>query len=164
LFETPEIWKAHLREKLLREIPLHEVDREDFFQMLDDLNMTPEFVARLSAYTADRIPFPYAGYGLTMADSPIHGRGLFATCPAAVGTVLAPMRINGKRTPAGYLINHSATPNTRAVTVPGSSDLYIEVITPLAGMAGGDVGDEITLDYRQVLKLNPIMGDVCQQE
>lgn len=165
LFETPEVWKAHLREKLERETTLHEDDRADFRQMLCDMGMTPEFVETLSAYTGDRTPFPYAGYGLTMADSPIQGRGLFSTCPAAVGTILAPMRIDGMRTPAGYLINHSATPNVRAVAVPDSSDLYIEVIVPLAGMSGGDVGDEITLDYRQVLEVNPIMNmeGVCQQ-
>ena len=63
------------------------------------------------------------------------------------------MRLGGYRTPAGYLINHSKNPN--AIAFKNSlGDMFLMASRDISGMVGGDLGEEITLDYRQVMQLN----------
>jgi hypothetical protein len=156
LFRSPPMWKEHLAEKLSREYALHEDDRNDFASMLEETGWKAEEVRSASEYTNDRIDFPYGGYAIAKGDSPIQGKGMFCTAPFTAGNTIAPMRLNGRRTPAGYLINHSKNPNCIAqMTVNG--DMYVVAILDIQGMMGGDLGDEITLDYRQVMKINGLL-------
>ena len=63
------------------------------------------------------------------------------------------MRLNGLRTPAGYLVNHAKEPNAMAVKMD-NGDMYLVAIKNIGGMSGASLGEEITVDYRQVMQLN----------
>jgi hypothetical protein len=153
LFKTPEVFDKHLALKLEEEYKLHEEDREDFKQLLLETGWKEEDVEDASKYRGDCIPFSYGNYSVAPGNSPIQGKGLFSTAAIKKDDLIAPMRILGKRTPAGYLINHAKTPNSKAVMLP-NGDLLVFALRDIHGMLGGCLGEEITLDYRQVMKLN----------
>lgn len=102
----------------------------------------------------DDADFPPGYAHLVVRDSPIEGRGLFATVDIAPG-VVAPARIDGKRTPAGRYVNHSHNPNAAfALRADGAIDLV--ALRAIAGCVGGSRGEEITVDYRQAVALSGI--------
>jgi hypothetical protein len=162
LFKSPEMFHEHQQKKLEQEYPLHEDDREDFIHAITEGGWTIETVEAISKYRGDCIPFPDGNYSFSTGPSPIQGTGLFATADIVEGQVIAPMNIRGKRTPAGYLTNHSKTPN--ACMVRSGDNLLLVATRSIHGMVGGDFGEEITLDYRQGMKLNNLWkGNIpCQ--
>lgn len=142
-----------------------EDDRLDFQEVLKETGWTEEEVYKISQYKEDRIPFPYGTYKVVSADSPIQGKGFFATSTIEEGECVAPARLEGKRTPAGYQVNHSKFPNTKAV-LSSTGDIYFVAVRRIQGMMGGDLGEEITLDYRQIMKLNNLyrQEETCQEQ
>lgn len=133
----------------------------DYFEALDELGLSPEFVDAVSRRTDDLIDFPDGSYKVGVFNSFIEGKGLFATGDIADGEIIAPARINGKRTPAGRYVNHSPTPNAIAQKYPDEDIVFI-AIKDIEGMVGGVMGEEITVDYRQVLKIN-LGEELCQE-
>lgn len=156
LFNMPQILKDHQEKLLSIEKPKHQKDRDDFLLVCEETGWTPEEVAIASSYTGDRIPYPDGVYCLCSGPSPIQGKGTFSTASISEGTTIAPMRLNGKRTPAGYSINHSTTPNTKAI-IDSYGDMYLVAITNIRGMSGGCLDEEITLNYRQVMLINNLI-------
>lgn len=126
-------------------------DRQDYRRVLAEYGIPHEVALAQSINTSDMRPFPYGGYKVMVTDSPIEGRGLFATAEIQPGEVIAPARIGDKRTPAGRYTNHSASPNAKFV--PTRDGLNLVATRRITGMAGGRVGEEITIDYRQALEL-----------
>ena len=153
LFVIPEELKTHQEQKLFREYLAKDVERRDFISMAKSSGWSLEGIEEASAYRGDCVPFPDGSYSVRTADSPIHGRGLFASATISELDYIAPMTIGGKRTPAGYCVNHSGTPNAKAVREV-NGDLSLVALRSIAGMVGGDLGEEITLDYRQVMTIN----------
>lgn len=127
-------------------------DNSDFTKMLEQFGLSKEFVHDVSRNEADMVPLPNGSYKILVADSPIQGRGLFATAPIAPGDVIAPARIAGGRTIAGRFTNHSATPNAQ-MTLADNGDVDLVAIRSISGCKGGMCGEEITIDYRQALTL-----------
>lgn len=125
-------------------------DREDYPSMLSDIGMTAEQVTAIATDESDLIPLPWGSYKFGVFPSGIHGRGLFATAPIVAGEVIAPARIDGKRTPAGRYTNHSATPNAAMAAMP-NGDVYLVATATIGGQLGGRYGQEITIDYRQAI-------------
>jgi len=164
LFKTPEIFDKFLADSIAAKIPEREEDRQDFEQMLLDTGWKKEDMEALSQYRDDCIPFSYGSYSVEPGKSPIHGKGLFSTAKIKKDEIIAPMRLFGKRTPAGYLVNHAKVPNAKAGLLP-NGDLFLVALRDIHGMLGGLPGEEITLDYRQVMKLNNLWdGEIkCQQ-
>lgn len=164
LFRTPEVFNDYLLQKLLEETPKHEEDRQDFEQMLLDTGWKKEDVEAMSHNREDCIPFPLGSYSISSADSPIQGKGLFATASINKNQIISPMRLFGKRTPAGYLVNHAKVPNAKAEVLP-NGDILLIALRDITGMLGGYLGEEITLDYRQVMLINNLWdGELkCQQ-
>jgi hypothetical protein len=157
-------WRADQERRGARERDAHEADRADFLAMAAEAGVTPEDIRAQSERTEDLADMPQGSWSVMVADSPIEGRGLFATAPIAAAMLICPGRVGGKRTPAGRYTNHSATPNARAVLRP-NGDVDLVAVRDIAGCRGGQPGDEITLDYRQVLRLRPSLGpggDTCQ--
>lgn len=157
-------WQEDRGRRAARERDAHEADRADFLAMATEVGVAPENIRAQSERTEDLADMPQGSWPVMVADSPIEGRGMFATAPIAAGMVICPGRVSGKRTPAGRYTNHSATPNARAVLRP-NGDVDLVAARDIAGCRGGQPGDEITLDYRQVLRLRPSLGpggDVCQ--
>ena len=165
LFKSPDILKQHQEQKLLKAYPQHEEDRQDFLQMVKESGWTLEDIELASSYREDCIPFPDGSYSICAGDSPIQGKGMFSTAVIKQHSIIAPMRLGGCRTPAGYLINHSKTPNAVAL-VNDLGDMFLVAIRDISGMAGGDLGEEITLDYKQVMQVNNLWkgADKCLLE
>lgn len=122
------------------------------------LGFTPNEVSALSENEKDQIPFPEGTCGLVVSDSPIHGKGLFATKSFNIGEVIAPARIIGLRTPAGRYSNHSSDPNSE-VQMRESGDCDLVAIKKI------ESGSEILNDYYLNFTKSrfPLEGDkLCQ--
>jgi hypothetical protein len=145
------IWLDHARRASLVTENYSE-DNEDFDAALADLRLDP-LTVRLAAERADDVaPFPPGDYKVMPGPSKINGKGLFATGVIDVNELIAPARLDGQRTPAGRYINHSRTPNADAAMTE-TGDIYLFALRPIAGCRGGQLGEEITIDYRRFLNL-----------
>ena len=153
LFKAPDILKQHQQEKLIKEYPLYEEDRKDFFNMVEESGWTVEDIELASKHRGDCIPFPDGSYSICAGESPIQGKGMFSTAVIKQHSIIAPMRLGGCRTPAGYLINHSKTPNA-TVFMNDLGDMFLIALRDISGMDGGNLGEEITLDYKHVMQIN----------
>ena len=153
LFKAPDILKQHQQEKLIKEYPLYEEDRKDFFNMVEESGWTVEGIELASKHRGDCIPFPDGSYSICAGESPIQGKGMFSTAVIKQHSIIAPMRLGGCRTPAGYLINHSKTPNA-TVFMNDLGDMFLIALRDISGMDGGNLGEEITLDYKHVMQIN----------
>jgi hypothetical protein len=103
------------------------------------IGASPLELTAISENEADQIPFP-GPVAVEVKDSLVHGKGLFTTQNFYPGDVIAPARINGKRTPAGRFSNHSGEPNAEMkMRENGDVDLVaLDVMGP---------GEEILTDY-----------------
>ena len=153
LFKSPDILKQHQQDKLIIDSSKHEEDRQDFLSMVKESGWTLEDIELASKHREDCIPLPDGSYSICSGNSPIQGKGMFSTAVIKQHSIIAPMRLGGYRTPAGYLVNHSKTPNA-VVFKNDLGDMFLVAFRDIGGMAGGDLGEEITLDYRQVMQLN----------
>lgn len=135
-------------------------DREDFDVMLKDLGVTAEQVRMESEIEEDIIPFPLGSFKVQVSSSQIEGKGLFATSNIKQGDLVAPASLNGKRTPAGRFTNHSPTPNAEFVLL-ANNDIVLAALIDIEGCKGGELGEEITINYRQAYNLR---GDACHQQ
>ena len=123
-------------------------DREDFTRFLAEYGMTRTAVRNASYNPNDQIPMPdWAEGKLQLGHSDIQRYGMFATETVAIADVLAPARIDGKRTPAGVFTNHSCTPNAHYEAHP-DGDLN------LVARRNIDEGEEVAIDYRQAASVN----------
>ena len=89
---------------------------------------------------------PWVGRRYTAAARELHA--LFID----VNELIAPARLDGQRTPAARYINHSRMPNADAAMTE-TGDIYLFALRPIAGCRGGQLGEEITIDYRRFLNL-----------
>lgn len=133
---------------------LHEEDRRDYQLLLNEIHLTEDEVRTQSENDEDQITMP-DGYApkFTVRDSYIEGKGVFLSASAEPGEVLAPARLNGKRTPAGRYTNHAKNPNA-AFVMSDNSDIYLVAIKSISGCVGGGQGEEVTVNYRQALSLS----------
>lgn len=127
-------------------------DRKDFDQFLWEFGLSAEYVQAESEQLGDQIPFPPGAYKCKVGPSQIEGKGLMATADIKVGETIAPARLEGRRTPAGRFTNHSRDPNAQMIS--RGRDIYLIALKPIGGALGGFDGEEITVDYRQALKVN----------
>lgn len=122
-------------------------DREDYDRFLVEYGFTQEFIDPIVKNTADQVPMPEGFDKLVLRPSPIHGLGMFATCDMEEGELLAPVRVNDMRTPAGRYTNHSGQPNAVFVALE-NSDLDLVAVRAI------QAGEEVTIDYRQAGRVN----------
>jgi len=162
LFERSEILDKHVEQQNKLLAYDHSVDNKDYEDAMAEYGLDLAIVRRISEYTGDQIPFPNGSYKVQLSDSKIEGKGLFATGNFAEGEVIAPARINEKRTPAGRYTNHSKNPNAVFV-LRDNDDIDLVASRPISGMRGGLLGEEITIDYRQALSLYKEKL-ICQQQ
>ena len=122
-------------------------DRLDYQKFLGEYDLAEPEVLKRVEYMGDHVDFPEDFTSLVEGASKISGIGMFATHNISIGELVAPIRMKGKRTPAGRRINHSCKPNV--VFVPAPDDgLYAVAFRDI------DVGDEVTIDYRQAMSVN----------
>jgi hypothetical protein len=136
-------------------------DVRDYYEAIKEFGFTHETVQEQTLNEDDQIPFPSGGYSVQVSKSDIDGKGLFATAGFKVDTVIAPARFAGMRTPAGRYVNHSKVPNCYFV-MDDDKDIYLVSKTDITGCRGGQLGTELTVDYRQALSLQS--GELICQE
>jgi hypothetical protein len=134
-------------------------DLDDYNEMLREFGMDATAVRKVAEYDGDMIPFPMGTYKVKVDTSYIEGKGLFATGNIKDEEVIAPSRIGNCRTPAGRYANHAKYPNAY-MRLKDNGDMELVALRDIFGMHGGDLGEEITVNYRQVLNLNKEL--ICQ--
>lgn len=155
-----------IQDKLERaKVPLltNDADKNDYLNFLTEFGLTEERVRKISEDTSDLTALPYGVYKIKTGQSNIEGIGLFATADIKTAEVIAPARVNSKRTIAGRYTNHSC--NSNAIMVSGEgSGIWLVATKPIKGCRGGQDGEEITVDYRHALKLTLEIGGIqCQR-
>lgn len=141
--------------RMKSEYVLHEADRADFVDVLFRSGFSAETVQHQSENTSDQRPMPAGAQKFKLGQSPIHGTGVFATANVNAHDVIGPARLDGLRTPLGRYTNHSKTPNAY-MRLHSSGDISLVALRNISGCNGGRDGDEVTIDYRQALRLSGI--------
>ena len=149
--DKDDLWRDHLAAENLLALP-DESERQDYAAMLAEFGVQHEF-ARAESERADNMTdLPTGSYKVKVGDSRIEGKGLFATADIQPDEVICPGRLGDLRTIAGRYTNHSPRPNARPVRY-GATDIYLVATRPIAGCLGGHDGEEITIDYREAMRL-----------
>lgn len=117
----------------------------DYGAFLYQMGMTQDEMDKIVHIEYDLMQMP-DGVFTDLRESPIHGRGLFATKDFEAGEVVCPGRLDGKRTPAGRFINHSPNPNIVPEKV--GDDIYAVAVRKI------QAGDELLVDYRASMRVN----------
>lgn len=117
----------------------------DYGAFLHQMKMTHDEIDAIVHIESDLIDMP-DGVAVELRDSQIHGKGLFATCDFNAGDIVCPGRLNGKRTPGGRFINHSAECNITPVKI--GDDIYALAVRKI------HVGEELLVDYRASMRVN----------
>jgi hypothetical protein len=149
--DKSDAWKANSDLVNALEDKSYVVDREDYKNALNDVGFTDDIVRIQSEDESDQTKMPHGSYKFMISSSKIEGKGVFATAPIDEGDEIAPARIGMLRTPVGRYTNHSATPNAKMVK--SGDNIMLVATMPIDGCKGGIVGDEITTDYRDNVKL-----------
>lgn len=145
-YDTVEEMEAHIHSEGDRDLF---IENDDYANLLNELKITDHLVRTQSMITIDMVEMPEEYDNIYIDNSAIEGTGLFSSKEIANGATICPARINENRTIAGRYANHSDNPNAKPLFV--GKDIYykaLESITP---------GSEITINYRDSLKLNPII-------
>lgn len=127
--------------------------RVDYNAFLYQIEMTQAEIDQIVYIESDLIDMP-EGVAVELRDSPIHGKGLFATRDYSAGEIVCPGRLGGKRTPGGRFINHS--PEYNIIPKKIGDDIY--------AIAAKDIraNDELLVDYRASMRVN--FGLILQGE
>jgi hypothetical protein len=161
--EKSEDWHEDQAHKFALESVSRIPDKQDYEALLKECGIPHEVAKQQSENEEDQI---WIDNTITrVAQSPIDGKGLFATSAIKSGQVICQARIGGKRTQGGRFTNHSMFPNAKMVMLP-NGDIDLIALTDIEGCKGGGMGTEITIDYRQALSLSGIEFEkesLCQQ-
>jgi hypothetical protein len=150
--DKSQTWQEHQKNQHLLLSFDHSEDIADYYAAIADYGFDQETVQQQVQNLDDQCDFPLGDYKVMVAPSKIDGKGLFATGNFKINEIIAPARINGLRTPAGRFTNHSKNPNAKMILLDnGDINLVSNMI--IDGCKGGNLGNEITIDYRQALSL-----------
>lgn len=138
-------------------------DIEDYLIAIKEFGFDADTVWKISQHAGDLITLRYPSQKIRLDDSPIHGKGLFATATIEPGEIIYPARVSDKRTIAGRYTNHSKCPNAIMVLL-SNGDLNLVATKKIIGCTGGRVGEEVTLDYRQAMGLQWERRTLCLPE
>lgn len=160
--DKSENWKAYDKEQSEIAHALNQHNRDDYAQVLKEFGFDAATARQQAEDESDQIDMPTAFKAVVQVrDSNIEGKGLFLSWHIAAGQIIAPARIEGKRTPAGRYVNHSVNPNCMYVA-DEKGDIYLMSLRDIEGCKGGDCGEELTVNYRQALTLNLELS-TCQE-
>ena len=159
--DKSETWVDHEKEHKSFRVTLRQSDRDDYEQFLTEYGFDEAWVRAVSENTDDQIEMPAEWSGVAnVRPSDIEGSGLFLSAAISAGSIIAPGRLGGKRTPAGRYVNHSSTPNCFYLKTE-SDDVYLIAKRDIIGCQGGDQGEELTVDYRQGIALANNGAELC---
>jgi hypothetical protein len=115
-----------------------EVAVHDYQEALNDIGISESSVRAMSEKTDDLLLDEQEG--IQIKDSPIQGKGAFATKDYPIKARIGQARLLNQRTLLNRYTNHSASPNAVPIMTDVGVDLF--AIKPI------QEGDEITVDYR----------------
>jgi hypothetical protein len=124
------------------------IDEQDVKKLASDLGHTLASMRKL--VETDDVIY-HNDYDVYIDESDINGTGLFADNIFRHGDLIAPMRIGNNRSIAGRYTNHSLTPNSKPEYV--NNVLSLVCVKPIS------CSEEITVNYREVLKLRSERGE-----
>jgi hypothetical protein len=150
--DKSQTWQEHQKNQQLLLSFDHSEDIVDYYAAIAEYDFDQETVQKQVQNLDDQCDFPLGGYKVMVAPSKIDGKGLFATGNIENNEIIAPARINGLRTPAGRFTNHSKNPNAKMILLD-NGDINLVAAMRIEGCKGGNLGSEITIDYRQALSL-----------
>ena len=131
-----------------------EINRADYYNFVCASGMTQEEileqVENQDDMITDKIESVFVG------DSKISGKGLLSHFAFNSGDVICQARIGDKRTLAGRYTNHAVFPNAEIIVTENGADLI--------AIRDIEEGEEITVNYRDVIKHRFIKGDLLCQE
>lgn len=154
--EKSEAWKENdVKMKKLRRL----VDTDDYKKIIGNMGLTESDVRKQTENENDQVQMPYGSYKIAISESSIEGKGVFATANIESDEIIAPAKLNDKRTPVGRYVNHSKTPNAKMVLI--GINIFLVALNKIKGCTGGNLGDEITTNYQKNVKL--IGGIQCQE-
>lgn len=146
-------WQEHQKNQNLLLSFDYSEDVADYYKALEDYGFDHETARKQAENTEDQIEMPFGSYKFMVSDSKIEGKGIFATGNFVDGEIVGQARIKGKRTPLGRYTNHSKTPNA-IMALKENGDIDLVTKKSIEGCKGSNLGDEITIDYRQALRLS----------
>lgn len=117
----------------------------DYGMFLYQIGMNQDEINKIVYIESDLMDMP-EGVCVELRDSPIHGKGLFATRDFEIGELVCPGRLNGKRTPGGRFINHSFNCNVKPEKK--QDDIFAIAVRKI------NAGDELLVDYRASMRVN----------
>ena len=127
----------------------------DFNLMLQHIGVSHKDMISISEFEGDLMEMPKDVDGIIVMPSKIGGKGVFATKFIGLGTEICPARIGGKRTPAGRYTNHGFQENAEMKLCGGNAFIIAK--------ADIHAGEEITVNYRDVINTRNLGGDLCQE-
>ena len=123
----------------------------DYELFLKEINITQKQMDDL--VESDAIVSMPNGYeNIEVKGSNIEGKGLFTTRHISRGELICPVRCGSKRTIAGRYSNHALHANT--IPVESKGMFYIRATQDI------QVDEEITMNYRDVVKFRINQGDL----
>jgi len=131
------------------------INLQDYEQFLREMNLSQEEMDKI-VQTDDLVGLPEGHDHLYLSDSDLDGQGVFSKREFFEGDLIGPARQEENRTILGRYINHALFPNTQMIMIDGT--LHVEALK------GISTGVELTLNYRDVLRLRDSRGDLCRWE
>lgn len=130
------------------------VNRADYSLMVESMGVSEDEIQKQVANEADMMAMPDEYDLAFVGESMIQGKGYIADQLISGGDLIAPARIGDFRTEAGRYTNHALNPNAAMVICGSGVDLMaLKDIEP---------GEEITVNYRDVIGHRNEKGDPCQ--
>lgn len=130
-----------------------EINRADYFNFVHSLGMTQEEITAQVENKDDMIFNEIES--VFVGDSKISGKGLISSFTFNSGDIICQARICDKRTLAGRYANHAVFPNAEIIVTDNGADLV--------AIRDIEEGEELTVNYRDVIKNRFIKGDLCQE-
>jgi len=165
--DKSDTWQSHHDEVEKIRIALHQRDRDAYSGFLSTFNLDEKIVRAQSENETDLTALPEAFKARVMVrDSfiDLKGKGVFLSAGVKAYELIGPARIDGLRTPIGRYVNHSDRPNCY-FSERENGNIYLMAKRPITGCMGGELGEELTVDYRQALLIhvrNLIKEEVAQ--
>lgn len=133
-----------------------QLNRNDYASLVYSFGMNQEEIDKQVHNTDDLTAFPNDYDHLKVKASTINGLGFFTDHNHETGDIICPARIDGKRTPAGRYTNHAVNANA-AILVNDDGNADLVAVRPIS------VGDELMINYRELLNHRFLTGDLCQE-
>ena len=131
-------------------------NQADYESMINSIAMTEEEIRLQVEDQSDMIEMPEGYESIYISKSDLEGNGFYSKTKISAGSIICPSRINGKRTPAGRYVNHALLCNAEMIFTGDDMDLK--------ATKDIEADEEITINYRNVINLRNIKGDLLCQE